>query len=253
MVKPSRGDPKLSSVLHLIGLMGREAFAAWSSGQPQGSTSEAIQDMLTVYQVFGEEEFQRMVQAEFGGSPAPNAINPTPVVPPVAEVGFHSVSPSHNTYSPLLQSSTDAPLPPLDADDGLKLPTALVRSLQKECTNCGTTHTSRWRHSLTGEWECNACNLHRRQHAGPRPADSKAPQPEIRRRKCVRPVPDEESVKSEEKVCANCDTTQASSWVRSSDGSGHECSACYQHMRKHGKPRPAVRAATHRVQTRRRK
>jgi hypothetical protein len=76
MDQSSNGQVAESSLDGVIELgLGREEFTVWSLGPQQGPTSEAIQDMLTVYKVLGGEKFQHMVQAEFGSgdsSPPPS-------------------------------------------------------------------------------------------------------------------------------------------------------------------------------------
>ena len=101
------------------------------------------------------------------------------------------------------------------------------------CSNCHTGACSL--EMLSRPRECNPCNLHRLKHTEPRPVDPDTIA-HIRRRKRVRPIPDEGAVVGEGRVCSNCHTTQSCYWRRSQAGE-RECNACYMHLRRHGEPR----------------
>jgi len=62
--------PKMSDLLRLIQLMGREAHAAWSErihaerGRPP--TQWEVEDLFSLHTLYGTETFRAMVQQEYG-------------------------------------------------------------------------------------------------------------------------------------------------------------------------------------------
>jgi hypothetical protein len=91
----TNSGPRVSTLLRLVGLMGRETFTAWTeqvrdSGGHSPTRSE-VEDMLAICGAYGEEEFRRMVQAEYcggsrGGEGGGSIIPATPAAVNVAAV-----------------------------------------------------------------------------------------------------------------------------------------------------------------------
>jgi len=103
------GNPQLSTVLRLIGIMGKDSFVEWS-GRQQVPISEAIGDLKTACDVLGEERFRLMALAEYSrgnvvtenlptleehrsdDEVAPTQAAPTDLTPQMAdEVGYYIV------------------------------------------------------------------------------------------------------------------------------------------------------------------
>lgn len=120
----------------------------------------------------------------------------------------------------------------------------------KRCSNCGATSTPSWRRCPAGkDLLCNACGLYQKLHGRPRPfriADDGT----IRVQRTTNHGGNGHGHNSnsnsfvaiEEKVCANCATSDTPLWRRLEQH--NYCNACALFFKTHGYHRPLMSTAT---------
>ncbi|CAD5220276.1 unnamed protein product [Bursaphelenchus okinawaensis] len=153
----------------------------------------------------------------------PNLFISTPSTSDASSINSIPNIPMNDDECPLINEGTEMKI---EMDDIKARPNKVkpAGGENRQCTNCGATHTPLWRRDNRGDYLCNACGLYQKVNQGAR-------------RPLEKPKKRQTTQKRTGICCVNCNTDKTTLWRRNSNQQP-VCNACGLYYKLHNQDRP---------------